>query len=142
MIESTYGNLREQLEVQRAFHEARRMACELLEPHGLTPPRYEVLRAMEDVDAPADTPGQLARKIGVSPSAMSRLLQALEREGFVVSAREPGDRRQVRLAITAEGRARFQRARERFESADMTAAGEALREAMQAPPRARPRDPG
>ncbi|MDB4998547.1 MAG: MarR family transcriptional regulator [Myxococcaceae bacterium] len=131
MFETTFRNFREQMKVRRAFHEARRMACELLEPHGLTPPRYEVLRALEDTSAPADTPGQLARKIGVSPSSMSRLLQALEREGFVASAREPADRRQVRLSVTEEGRARFLRARERFESADMTAAGEQLRLAIE-----------
>ena len=107
------------------------MACELLEPHGLTPPRYEVLRALEDATGPATSPGELARKIGVSASSMSRLLQALEREGFVASAREPDDRRQVRLSVTEEGRARFLRARERFESADMTAAGEQLRLAIE-----------
>ena len=107
------------------------MACELLEPHGLTPPRYEVLRALEDASAPADTPGRLARKIGVSRSSMSRLLHALEREGFVESARQKDDRRHVRLSVTEEGRARFRRARQRFESADMAAAGEQLRLAIE-----------
>jgi DNA-binding MarR family transcriptional regulator len=131
MFETTFRDFREQMKVRRAFHEARRMACELLEPHGLTPPRYEVLRALEDASAPADTPGKLARKIGVSASSMSRLLQALESEGFIASVRQAEDRRQVRLSVTEEGRARFVRARERFESADMTAAGNQLRLALE-----------
>jgi DNA-binding MarR family transcriptional regulator len=52
---------------------------------------------------------------------MSKLVGDLVKRGLVVRLRDPDDKRQVRLATTEEGRARYQKAKARFDSADIGA---------------------
>lgn len=56
---------------------------------------------------------QLVAQLPLSQSRTSRLLVELEREGLVARARDEGDRRAVRVAVTAAGRDRFAAAQER-----------------------------
>lgn len=48
---------------------------------------------------------ELAREYGVDASAVTRLLDRLEKRGLLTRARSDEDRRVVRLALTAEGQA-------------------------------------
>ena len=48
-------------------------------------------------------PGELARREGVRPPAVSTVLAALERQGLVARSPHPTDRRQVVLSATAAG---------------------------------------
>ena len=50
-------------------------------------------------------PGELARILTYSPGAMTRLLDKLEHLGYLQRAPDPEDRRALRLALTASGRA-------------------------------------
>lgn len=50
-------------------------------------------------------PGELARVLAYSPGAMTRLLDKLEQSGYLQRAPDPEDRRALRLALTASGRA-------------------------------------
>ncbi|PXA84968.1 MarR family transcriptional regulator [Nostoc sp. 3335mG] len=54
-------------------------------------------------DGLATTAGELARDIGVTTGATTRLIDVLERNGLVERDRGKADRRVVHLAITAKG---------------------------------------
>ena len=60
------------------------------------------LAAMEHVAAAdgALGPGELAERLGISPSAVTELVDRLERAGHLDRARDPADRRRVRLQPT------------------------------------------
>lgn len=47
--------------------------------------------------------GELAEHMGVTPSTMSLGLDRLERGGFVMRMRDPGDKRRVRVLLTPAG---------------------------------------
>jgi DNA-binding MarR family transcriptional regulator len=47
---------------------------------------------------------QLAETVVLSPTAMSRFVDRLERDGYVRREPDPADRRALRVTITAEGR--------------------------------------
>ena len=51
------------------------------------------------VDAPSD----LARVLLVTPTAVTALVDRLEKRGYVVRVHDPQDRRRVRLVVTEEG---------------------------------------
>jgi DNA-binding MarR family transcriptional regulator len=57
--------------------------------------------------------GELAAAERVRPPTMTRIVQALEREGLVRRAAEAGDRRVVRVVATPKGRRVLARARSR-----------------------------
>ena len=48
---------------------------------------------------------ELGRKVLTSAGNMTDVVDKLQRRGLVVRSRKPGDRRTVRVALTAEGRA-------------------------------------
>lgn len=49
-------------------------------------------------------PGELARTLNYSPGALTRLLDKLERSGFLERVPDPTDRRALRLELTQAGR--------------------------------------
>ena len=53
----------------------------------------------------------LAREVGNSPSAMTRLVDGLHQRGWVERLRDDEDRRRVRVALTEAGRAEADRLR-------------------------------
>ncbi len=55
-------------------------------------------------DASPLTASELARRLGVTPSTLTGLLDRLEREGYVGRTRDTADRRQVFPALTDPGR--------------------------------------
>ena len=69
---------------------------------GLTAPRLSALSVL--VFAGPRTLGELAAAEQVRPPTMTRLVQALERDGLVARAADPADGRVVRLRATAAGR--------------------------------------
>ncbi|MFG2871169.1 MarR family winged helix-turn-helix transcriptional regulator [Streptomyces sp. NPDC048338] len=90
-----------------------RTTCELdraLHPHGLGASDFEVLdvlaeRASADGDL-ACRVQELAGRVHLSQSALSRLIARLEKDGLVVRAMCPEDRRGVRVQLTDAGRER------------------------------------
>lgn len=49
-------------------------------------------------------PGELARALHYNPGAMTRLLDKLEQLGYLRRVPDPGDRRALRLELTASGK--------------------------------------
>ncbi len=56
----------------------------------------------------ATTLGSLASTLLLDKSTMSRVVETLERKGYVKRATHPGDARAVRLSVTARGRSLHQ----------------------------------
>jgi len=61
--------------------------------------------AMEHLMVDEVGPGELARRLHISPAATTVLVDRLERMGHVVRTPDPGDRRRVSVEPTAQGRA-------------------------------------
>ncbi|WP_105972621.1 MarR family winged helix-turn-helix transcriptional regulator [Streptomyces geranii] len=88
-----------------------RTMCEIdrvLHPHGLGASDFEVLDVLvAEADATADEcrVQDIAGRIHLSQSALSRLIGRLEKDGLVERSMCVEDRRGVRVALTARGRA-------------------------------------
>jgi DNA-binding MarR family transcriptional regulator len=88
-----------------------RTQCELdraLHQHGLCASDFEVLDVLAgggSADGPcAYRVQEIAERVHLSQSALSRLVARLEKDGLVERAMCPEDRRGVRVALTAQGR--------------------------------------
>src|SRR5919206_633345 len=68
---------------------------------GLSAARLSALSVL--VFGGARTLGELAAAEHVRPATMSKIVQALEREGYVRREADPGDGRVTRLRATAKG---------------------------------------
>jgi DNA-binding MarR family transcriptional regulator len=77
----------------------------VLAPLGLTHAQYSVLAPLYGMSAGGARPSQreLADFTGLDPVYISKLVRALEREGFVTRAASASDPRAVELALTARG---------------------------------------
>lgn len=72
-----------------------------LEAHGVTAAQFKVLIIVTQYQI--DTPAELCRSLGLDSGSMTRMLDRLEQKGLLQRQRCPQDRRQVRLALTADG---------------------------------------
>ena len=99
----------EQLRTWRAFLNAhstmlRRISRDLDEA-GLPPLTwYDVLAALRDAPEGRLRQVDLAERVLLSHSGLSRLLDRIEAKGLVERVRCPGDRRALNLMLTPEGR--------------------------------------
>jgi DNA-binding MarR family transcriptional regulator len=83
------------------LHHSR--AHELLEAIGLYRGQPPVLRALWEREGL--THGELAERTRVTPATMTRMIQRMERAGFVVRRSDAGDERISRVYLTEAGRA-------------------------------------
>ncbi|MFF3326860.1 MarR family winged helix-turn-helix transcriptional regulator [Streptomyces sp. NPDC002889] len=92
-----------------------RTICELdraLHQHGLGASDFEVLDVLAEIPVGAQGDDcsyrvqELASRVHLSQSALSRLVARLERDGLVTRGMCSEDRRGVRVRLTDEGRAR------------------------------------
>ncbi|MFH8883511.1 MarR family winged helix-turn-helix transcriptional regulator [Streptomyces californicus] len=98
----TDGLLAEQLlRLTRRLH---RIQSRQLEPIGITPAQFRLLRTVASYDA-APRMADLAQRLDVVPRAVTTLVDALEASGRVRRAPDPDSRRVVRIEITDEGHA-------------------------------------
>lgn len=96
------GMLAEQLlRLTRRLH---RIQSRQLEPIGITPAQFRLLRTVAQYDA-APRMADLAQRLDVVPRAVTTLVDALEASGRVRRAPDPDSRRVVRIEMTDEGRA-------------------------------------
>jgi DNA-binding MarR family transcriptional regulator len=73
-----------------------------LVPHGVTAAQFKVLMIILQG---YDTPAELCRHLSLDSGSMTRMLDRLEQKNLIGRTRSESDRRQVRLALTDEGRA-------------------------------------
>lgn len=78
---------------------------------GVTGARLSALSVL--VYGGPQTVGALARREGVATPTMTRIVDALVRDGIVTRTSVEGDRRQVRLTATEDGRRLMERGRAR-----------------------------
>lgn len=98
--------------VSRMVRGSIRLLRENGRPLGLSLPQLFLLGALWDSGALAI--GQWVEMVGVSPSAMTSLLDGLEEGGFVVREHAANDRRQVMIELTPRGRRLAGRLRREF----------------------------
>ncbi|GLY81224.1 MarR family winged helix-turn-helix transcriptional regulator [Actinoallomurus iriomotensis] len=77
-----------------------------LAPLGLTHAQYVLLASLYGRERAGARPSQreLADHTGLEALYISKLARALEADGLIERARDPGDTRTVRLSLTARGR--------------------------------------
>jgi DNA-binding MarR family transcriptional regulator len=75
--------------------------------HPLTLSQYSLLAPL--TEKPEARIGELAEEAGITASTATRILDALERRGFVSRIRAPSDRRAVAVKLTPRGRAILRR---------------------------------
>ena len=96
------GMLAEQL--LRLTRRLQRIQSRQLEPIGITPAQFRLLRTTAHYDGPPRM-ADLAERLDVVPRAVTTLVDGLEASGRVRRAPDPANRRVIRIEITDEGRA-------------------------------------
>jgi DNA-binding MarR family transcriptional regulator len=71
--------------------------------------QYRMLRALALSDEPSLPSGKLAALGELTPATVTEMTASLERSGIVTRERSKTDRRVVTIALTDEGRARYDR---------------------------------
>ena len=91
----------------------------LLEPHrhgDVSASLSEVMALGELSDADLLSQQELARRLGLEKSTVSRLVAGMERRGWVSRARDPDNRRYFRLTLTSDGRSAAERVGQHLQS--------------------------
>ncbi|MFC9947844.1 MarR family winged helix-turn-helix transcriptional regulator [Streptomyces pratensis] len=96
------GMLAEQL--LRLTRRLQRIQSRQLEPIGITPAQFRLLRTTAHYEGPPRM-ADLAERLDVVPRAVTTLVDGLEASGRVRRAPDPTNRRVIRIEITEEGRA-------------------------------------
>ena len=82
-----------------AFH------TEVLRRYSMTPAEYVVLVTLRIVDPPHHlSPTQLGRTLRPTPAGITKTVDRLERAGLIARSPAPGDRRSLRVGLTAAGK--------------------------------------
>jgi DNA-binding MarR family transcriptional regulator len=88
----------------------RQLNAELLETHGLTLNDFDVLAQLSRGPEHGLKRSELAERVLLTPSGITRLLDGLERAGYVRRGECPTDARVTYAVLTGEGRAKLRRA--------------------------------
>jgi DNA-binding MarR family transcriptional regulator len=78
-------------------------AQQLLKPHGLTGTQYNVLRILRGAEPSGLACSGIAERTISHDPDMTRLLDRMEKRGFIARARQSDDRRVVKARISAAG---------------------------------------
>jgi DNA-binding MarR family transcriptional regulator len=94
-----------------AHHKITRVLdAELREYHDLTWAEYDVLLRLAKATGRTLTMTELAKRIMISPSGLTRVVDGLEEKGLVKRTRSANDARVVSAALTEAGRDKVRRA--------------------------------
>lgn len=78
----------------------------LTKEFGLSSARWKVLGALEISDVPLTVP-QIGRVMGLTRQAVQRLVDAMEKEGFLVYQNNPNHKRAKYVVLTSKGKEIF-----------------------------------
>lgn len=92
------------LGVERTAAVLARAFAQLLEPYGLTPTQYNVLRILRGAGAAGLCRSEVADRLVTPVPDVTRLLDRLEDAGHVTRARDAEDRRMVTARLATAGR--------------------------------------
>jgi len=90
--------------VGKAAQQVARRARDRLEPHGVTPTQYAVLKVLSDADG--QTGAELGARLSIDSATTTGVADRLAASGLLERRPDPQDRRLQRLFLTAEARAR------------------------------------
>ena len=97
----------------RAYtHATRQLSAQLTADHGLTISDYEVLLRLSRASERRMRRVDLAEQVLLTASGITRLLDGLERSGYVARASCDSDRRVVYAVLTEDGLAKLREASE------------------------------
>jgi DNA-binding MarR family transcriptional regulator len=88
----------------------RELSAKLVADHGLTINDYEALLLLSHADAGAMRRVDLAQELVLTPSGVTRLLDGLERSGWVEKGACKSDARVTYAVLTKRGRAKLEEA--------------------------------
>ena len=97
------------LRLRKASRRVSQIYDQYLEPFGLTVTQYGVLGHLATFDGISI--GELADKLVMDPTTLSRNLRPLERQGLVAVKRDRRDKRTRSLGLTVKGRKAFEAAK-------------------------------
>ncbi|MBO9559703.1 MAG: MarR family transcriptional regulator [Caulobacter sp.] len=81
----------------------------MLDEMGITYPQYLALNVLGENNGDGATVGAIAQRLALESSTITPLVKRLEQAGLVVRQRSTVDERQVRVKLTASGRALLDR---------------------------------
>ena len=90
--------------MRRVLQSIAQLADGRLVPHGLTHGQWMPLFLLLKNKEGPSTVATLARDLNVDPGAATRMLDRLEKKGFIARSRSTEDRRVVHVTLTEEGR--------------------------------------
>ena len=100
------------LQMFRTSQATRALVMQATEGSGVTPDEYAVLSAVGVLRS--TTPTELAGRLGVPPTTISRYVAGFVERGLLERAPNPADRRSYLLEVTEEGRAVIRKIVPRF----------------------------
>jgi DNA-binding MarR family transcriptional regulator len=109
----------------------RRAVAAVVEPHGITPQQYNVLRILRGAGERGLPTLEIAERMIEQTPGITRLVDRLETKKFVVRERCKTDRRQVFCLITKDGLALLKKLDGPVAKADSILAGLSKRELTQ-----------
>lgn len=141
----------DEMRAWRAFVDAQAAVtagteADLMAAHGLSAGEYGVLVTLSESPDDGARMCDLAAALHLSPSGLTRRIDAMVRSGLVRREPSPEDRRVMRAVLTPEGRERLERAApdhvasvrrhfvDRLSSAQLGALADALRAIAPEPP--------
>src|SRR6476469_3467382 len=87
----------------RTADAVKRSLAQVIEPHGITPQQYNVLRILRGAGSDGLPTLTIGERMVEQTPGVTRLIDRLERKGLVVRTPCPKDRRRVFCGITAKG---------------------------------------
>jgi DNA-binding MarR family transcriptional regulator len=91
------------LALQRAADRLQTRFAEWLKPHGLSPTQYNALRILRGAGPDGLPCSQIGERMLTHDPDITRLIDRLEKRGWVARTRDKRDRRVVRARITSKG---------------------------------------
>ena len=91
------------LSILRTASDLSRAVDQFFRPFDITPSQYNVLRILRGAGADGLCRNEISERMVTATPDMSRLLDRMERAGWVTRERAEGDRRQVSTYITTSG---------------------------------------
>lgn len=90
-------------ELMHGFHALKKaMVCQGGEKEDITHTQWMVIFAL--LDPKGESVSHLAQRMGVTNSAMTQFVNALEEKGYVERKSDPNDKRSVRIVLSKNGR--------------------------------------
>jgi DNA-binding MarR family transcriptional regulator len=90
--------------VRRVFHRLGQLGLMMTRDYGLTPSRFDLMRAIECQRQKWVPHRDVRELLGVRGPTVSRMVKALVERGYLVRRRDPEDARKSQIGITRTGR--------------------------------------